>query len=179
MRTRLISLAVISLGLAACSSSGPMHHAATSATPAESKMAHASASVMPSMHESGSMAHMTTGSVAIATGSSQLGPVLFDGNGQAVYTFGPDTSARSTCYGTCAAAWPPVLTHGAPHAEASAQSALLGTTRRTDGSLQVTYGGHPLYHYAHEGQHVVTCHNMTSDGGLWLAVTASGAPART
>jgi Secreted repeat of unknown function len=87
--------------------------------------------------------------------------------------------ARASMLGTCTAAWPPVLTHGAPHVEGSAESALLGTTRRTDGSVQATYAGHPLYHYAHEGQHVLTCHNITSNGGLWLAVTASGTPART
>jgi len=51
---------------------------------------------------------------------------------------------------------------------------LLGTTPRTDGSTQVTYAGHPLYYYAHEGKNVVTCHNVNEFGGLWLAVTPTG-----
>ena len=49
--------------------------------------------------------------------------------------------------------------------------ALLGTTRRTDGTTQVTYAGHPLYYYAHEGPNEVKCHNVSTHGGLWWVVT--------
>ena len=47
-----------------------------------------------------------------------------------------------------------------------------GTT--VDGSTQVTYAGHPLYYYAHEGKNQVTCHNVSEFGGLWLVVTPTG-----
>jgi predicted lipoprotein with Yx(FWY)xxD motif len=56
-------------------------------------------------------------------------------------------------------------------------SELLGTTRRSDGAIQVTYAGHPLYFYAHEGKHQVLCHNVKEFGGTWLAVQQDGDPA--
>ena len=63
--------------------------------------------------------------------------------------------AHTGCYEGCAEAWPPVLTEGPP-AAAGVNAELLGTTTRTDGATQVTYGGHPLYFYAHEGKNVVS-----------------------
>ena len=54
---------------------------------------------------------------------------------------------------------------------------LLDTTKRTDGKTQVTYGGHPLYYYAHEAKNEVKCHNIRGFGGLWLVVTPIGRPA--
>ena len=54
------------------------------------------------------------------------------------------------------------------------KQALLGTTKRTGGTTQVTYGGHPLYYYAHEAKNEVKCHNIEGYGGLWLVVTPSG-----
>jgi predicted lipoprotein with Yx(FWY)xxD motif len=120
------------------------------------------------------MEHMPMGPAQVVLGSSQFGQVIFDATGQAVYTFGPDTTAMSRCYGACAQAWPPVLTHGSPSAGAGIRAGLLGTTKRTDGTTQVTYAGHPLYYFASEAKHVVTCHNMNTNGGLWLAITAAG-----
>jgi predicted lipoprotein with Yx(FWY)xxD motif len=105
---------------------------------------------------------------------SQLGAVLFDAAGQAIYLFDKERSSTPDCYGGCAQAWPPVLTEGRPAASAGVSADLLGTTTRTDGSRQVTYAGHPLYFYAHEGKNEVKCHDIAEFGGLWLAVTASG-----
>jgi len=116
----------------------------------------------------------TTASVTVTTAGSDFGQVLFDSTGQAIYLFDKETSAVPDCYGDCAVAWSPVLTEGAPAAGAGTMSDLLGTTPRTDGSVQVTYAGHPLYYYAHEGKNVVTCHNVNEFGGLWLAVTPIG-----
>ena len=53
-----------------------------------------------------------------------------------------------------------MLTTGKPQAKEGVQSDLLGTTRRNDGATQVTYAGHPLYFYAHEGKYQVLCHNI-------------------
>jgi predicted lipoprotein with Yx(FWY)xxD motif len=113
----------------------------------------------------------------VKTARSQFGDVLYDGAGQAIYIFDKEHSSKPECYGACAEAWPPVLSTGAPVAAAGARSAALGTTKRIDGSTQVTYAGHPLYYYAHEGRNEVRCHNVREFGGLWLAVTATGAPA--
>lgn len=105
---------------------------------------------------------------------SQFGPMLFNGERQAIYLFDREESDAAECYGDCAAAWPPVLTEGDPRAADGVDPKLLGTTERDDGSTQVTYNGHPLYYYAHEGPGQVLCHNVAEFGGLWLVVQASG-----
>jgi predicted lipoprotein with Yx(FWY)xxD motif len=105
---------------------------------------------------------------------SEYGPMLFDARGQAIYLFDTETTRNARCYSDCAEAWPPVLTRGEPVATGAARSTLLGTTRRSDGSRQVTYGGHPLYFYAHEEPGQVLCHDIEEFGGLWLVVTPAG-----
>jgi predicted lipoprotein with Yx(FWY)xxD motif len=111
---------------------------------------------------------------AIKTGDSQFGDVLFDADDQAIYYFDKESGSRSECYGECAEAWPPVLTKGEPQAGSGIEQGLLGTTQRDDGTTQVTYDGHPLYLYAHEGPNQVTCHDVSEFGGLWLAVEPNG-----
>jgi predicted lipoprotein with Yx(FWY)xxD motif len=113
----------------------------------------------------------------IISADSQFGSMLFDASGQAIYLFDAERSTQPMCYDDCAEAWPPVLTTGEPRAEGSVRSALLGTTRRRDGTSQVTYGGHPLYFYAHEGKYQVLCHNIEGFGGTWLVVQPDGDPA--
>jgi predicted lipoprotein with Yx(FWY)xxD motif len=112
----------------------------------------------------------TGAGTTIKTGDSQFGDVLFDGDDQAIYYFDKESGPASECYGACADAWPPVLTKGEPRAAAGVEQGLLGTTQRDDGTTQVTYDGHPLYLYAHEGPNQVTCHDVSEFGGLWLAV---------
>jgi predicted lipoprotein with Yx(FWY)xxD motif len=77
-----------------------------------------------------------------------LGSVLVDSEGMTVYDFTVDNGTKSECYGGCEAAWPPVTTTGKPTAGEGAIASALGTTKRKDGTLQVTYNGHPLYTYA-------------------------------
>ena len=117
-----------------------------------------------------------TGTV-IESAKSEFGRMLFDGTGQAIYLFDKEQTTKPECYGACAEAWPPVLTKGMPTAEDGAKQNLLDTTKRTDGKTQVTYGGHPLYYYAHEAKNEVKCHNIRGFGGLWLVVTPTGRPA--
>jgi predicted lipoprotein with Yx(FWY)xxD motif len=62
-----------------------------------------------------------------------------------LYDFHKDNGKISSCYGQCAEAWPPLLTNGSPKAMGGAKSSVLGTTKRKDGTTQVTYKGHPLY----------------------------------
>ncbi len=111
---------------------------------------------------------------AIKLADSQFGKVLFDRAGQAIYLFDKEKSDRSECYDDCAAEWPPVLTEGDPEAGKGIDEGLLSTTKRTDGTTQVTYNGHPLYFYAHEGRNEVRCHNVPGFGGLWLALDGKG-----
>jgi predicted lipoprotein with Yx(FWY)xxD motif len=67
-----------------------------------------------------------------------------------------------------------VLTKGEPVATGDARQSLLGTTKRDDGTTQVTYAGQPLYFYAHEGAGQVLCHNVSEFGGLWLVLDSNG-----
>ncbi len=114
-----------------------------------------------------------TGTV-IKSAKSQFGMMLFDSTGQAIYLFDKEQTTKPECYGACAEAWPPVLTKGSPTAVSGAKQGLLGTTKRTDSTTQVTYGDHPLYFYAHEAKNEVKCHNIQGFGGLWLVVTPAG-----
>ena len=109
---------------------------------------------------------------------TSLGTVLTDGKGSTVYLFEADTTTKPTCYGSCATFWPPVLTTGAPVAGPGAKSSLLGTVKRTDGKLQVTYAGHPLYYFTHHMTSGDTSgQGVHGFGANWDAVRPSGAQA--
>jgi predicted lipoprotein with Yx(FWY)xxD motif len=120
------------------------------------------------------------GGITIAT-STDHGEYLADSQGMALYMFEADTqgtgdaAAESACYGGCAEAWPPLLlTDGEPTIEGGDPS-LLGTTTRTDGAVQVTYGGWPLYTYARDqAPGDTTGQGVDAGGGLWWLVAPSG-----
>lgn len=113
----------------------------------------------------------------IISADSDYGPMLYDDTGQPIYLFTAEPGERPACYDACAEDWPPVLTDGAPAGGAGVRSGLLGTIRRADGRTQVTYAGHPLYFYAHEGKYQVLCHDVEEYGGTWLVVRPDGTPA--
>ena len=100
--------------------------------------------------------------------------MLFDSKRQAIYIFQRDPKGKTVCYGECAVAWPPVYTEGPPKAGPGVKASLLGTVRRRDGRLQVTYADQPLYFYVNEGPGEVRCHNVNLNGGLWWVVGPSG-----
>ena len=117
--------------------------------------------------------------IQLSVRSSQYGRILRDGSNRTIYLFTHDRSSSSTCAGACASAWPPVLTGAAPSAGTGLSARLLGTTRRSDGTLQVTYGGHPLYYYVNDvkpGQ--ILCQNVDEFGGTWLVVSPQGSAIR-
>lgn len=140
-----------------------------------------SPSATPSEATTGAEPTTATGTARTGTElevrDSEFGPMLFDGRGQAIYLFDVETSARARCYDDCAVAWPPVTTEGEPVAGTGVDQALLGSTERRDGTLQVTYGGHPLYFYAHEAPGEVKCHDVFLNGGNWYVVRPDGTPA--
>jgi len=120
-----------------------------------------------------------TRAAALTAHSSRYGKILFDGRGRVLYLFARDRGGRSSCSGECAKAWPPFLTKGAPRTLSGVNGKLLGTTRRGDGTVQVTYAKHPLYYFKEDtkpGQ--IKCQNVSNFGGLWLVVTPSGKPVR-
>jgi predicted lipoprotein with Yx(FWY)xxD motif len=81
----------------------------------------------------------------------------------------------STCNGACASLWPPDTISGTPKAGPGVDAAKLGTTKRSDGTLEVTYNGHPLYRYAPDtkaGQD--TGQGLNQFGAKWYVLAASG-----
>jgi predicted lipoprotein with Yx(FWY)xxD motif len=112
--------------------------------------------------------------IAVAS-NAKLGQILVDGSGRTVYLFAADSGTTSSCYNDCAGAWPPVITHGTPQAGAGATASLIGTTTRKDGSLQVTYAGHPLYYFISDKKPGdVTGQAVNGFGGPWYVVAPSG-----
>jgi predicted lipoprotein with Yx(FWY)xxD motif len=126
---------------------------------------------------------MTTGSphgaasagAMVKTTNGKLGTFLTDATGRTIYVFAADTTTQSTCYNSCASFWPPVLTSGAPSASGGVAAAKLGTTKRTDGTTQVTYNGHPLYTFKPDSAPGETNgQGKNLSGGLWWVVGANG-----
>jgi predicted lipoprotein with Yx(FWY)xxD motif len=121
----------------------------------------------------------TTRTPTLEVKSSRYGKILFDGAGRALYSFARDRAGGSVCSAACAKAWPPLLTAAKPHVVTGGDPMLLGTIKRADGTLQVTYHGHPLYYFFKDtkpGQ--ITCQNVSNFGGLWLVVAKSGTPVK-
>jgi len=117
----------------------------------------------------------TTGGAAVAVRTTQLGPTLVDSQGRTLYLFEKDTTTASTCDGACASVWPPLITNGKPQAQAGISAAKLGTTKRNDGEVEVTYAGHPLYYYVSDtepGQ--LSGEGLDQFGAQWDAVAPSG-----
>jgi predicted lipoprotein with Yx(FWY)xxD motif len=122
---------------------------------------------------SGSPAAATGGSLKTATVGGVT--VLTNASGFTLYSFAPDTAAKSNCNGTCAVNWPPVK----GPATAAGVTGTFGTITRSDGSVQATFDGHPLYAFAGDtapGQN--KGNGLNAAGGLWHEITTSGtAPA--
>jgi predicted lipoprotein with Yx(FWY)xxD motif len=152
-RTRLVqtsALAAALLTLAACGGS-------SSSTPS-----------------AGSASSPSSGSAQISVASTTLGSVLTDDQGRVLYMFNPDNRGASVCYDACAAVWPAALTVGAPTAGTGVDASLLGTTKRTDGSTQVTYNKYPLYTFTFDQKPGDT--NGQSVKSIWWVVNGAGVP---
>jgi predicted lipoprotein with Yx(FWY)xxD motif len=119
--------------------------------------------------------HAAGSAAALKTRHGKIGTFLVDGHGRTLYLFQKDKTTRSTCAGACATDWPPLLTTGKAKASGSVRKALLGTTKRRDGSMQVTYKGHPLYTYSGDQKAGDTNGQAVSAyGARWYAVLPSG-----
>ena len=117
----------------------------------------------------------TDAGATLTARSTNYGSILFDGRGHALYAFTRDRrGGRSRCYGDCAKAWPVYFAKGRVLAGRSVKQSLIGTTRRRDGRLQVTYGGRPLYYYVGDGIGEVKCQAVVEYGGTWLVVRPNG-----
>jgi predicted lipoprotein with Yx(FWY)xxD motif len=139
--------------------------------PAEADLvACSSAGASPS--SSGSSSPAAAAAVKTATIAGVTVPT--NSKGFTLYPFAPDTPARSKCNGTCAQNWPPVT---GPVTAASV-TGTFGTIKRSDGSVQATFDGHPLYTFAGDtapGQ--AKGNGLNAAGGLWHEITTSGTAA--
>jgi predicted lipoprotein with Yx(FWY)xxD motif len=138
--------------LAACSSAG-----AASPSPAATSSSQAAAAAST----------VKTAQIAGAT-------VLTSSKGFTLYSFAPDTPTTSKCNGTCAANWPPVK----GPVTAAGVAGTFGTIKRSDGSAQATFDGHPLYTFVGDtapGQ--ATGNGLNAAGGVWHEITTSASTA--
>jgi predicted lipoprotein with Yx(FWY)xxD motif len=106
---------------------------------------------------------------------TKLGSILVNSKGHTLYLFKKDTNGKSSCSASCAKFWPPLLSRGKPTAGSGVKASLLGRTRRSNGSLQVTYNKHPLYAYSLDTKAGQTKgEGVFAFGAKWYAVSAKG-----
>jgi predicted lipoprotein with Yx(FWY)xxD motif len=111
----------------------------------------------------------------VALAPSKFGNILVDGHGRTLYDFVADKTTASTCYGACASLWPPLTVSGVPKAGPRLRASLLGTTKRTEGTTEVTYNGHPLYYFASDTKPGdTTGQDINQFGALWYVLTRNG-----
>jgi predicted lipoprotein with Yx(FWY)xxD motif len=123
-----------------------------------------------------SHAAATKPKAAVRVTTTDLGKTLVDSQGRTVYLFTADSGTTSACTGACATAWPPLMATGTPTVGHGAKAKLIGTTTRSDGGQQVTYKGHPLYHFAQDQKAGDTNgEGITAFGGSWFGVSPAGA----
>jgi predicted lipoprotein with Yx(FWY)xxD motif len=123
--------------------------------------------------------HPTTANGRPATvgvaGEGKVGKILVDSQGRTLYLFKKDTGTKSMCSGACAAAWPPLRASGKPTVGSGANSAMIATTGRPDGTQQVTYNGHPLYRFGGDQKAGQTNgQGVNAFGASWFAVSPAG-----
>jgi predicted lipoprotein with Yx(FWY)xxD motif len=115
----------------------------------------------------------TTGSVSLS--KTKLGMILVNTKGHTLYMFAKDKNGKSSCSGSCAKFWPPSLRAGKPTAGSGVKASLLGTTRRSNGSMQLTYNKHPLYSFVLDKKAGQTNgEGNLAFGARWYAVSAKG-----
>jgi predicted lipoprotein with Yx(FWY)xxD motif len=154
MLLAVLAVAAASAVLAACGSSGTSSAGGSGST------------------GTGTPAAATTGNLKTTTIGGAT--VLTNAKGFTLYSFAPDTPTKSNCNGACAQFWPPVK----GPATASGVKGTFGTIKRSDGSTQATFDGHPLYTFEGDtapGQ--AKGNGLNQDGGVWHEITTSGAAA--
>ena len=116
-----------------------------------------------------------SGGTKVSLASTSLGKILVDARGHSLYLFEKDKNGKSACAGACATYWPPLITTGKPLAGAGVKASLLGTTKRADGKMQVTYNHHPLYTFAlDKAKGQTKGQNLDEFGAEWYVLSAAG-----
>jgi predicted lipoprotein with Yx(FWY)xxD motif len=122
---------------------------------------------------SGAKGASATPGITIA--HAKLGSYLADSKGRALYLFEADKGSASSCYSACASVWPPLTSGAAVTPGSGVMGALVGTSKRSDGTSEVTYHGHPLYYYAgDQTAGSITGEGLNQFGAKWYLVAPSG-----
>lgn len=185
--TRLLGVTglalVAAVALAACGSSsggsGATNSSSTSgmgsASTANNGNAYGGGGYGGGGSSSSSSTKPATSAMVIKVGKGSPGSFLVDGSGQTLYLFKADTGTKSMCNGACSQTWPALTTKGAPKAGSGIKASLLGTTKRSDGTTEVTYNGHPLYTYSGDsGAGQANGQGSTAFGAQWWVVSMNG-----
>ena len=182
------------LFLAGCTAMPPAPAGSAAALPAATSMPAAETSAMTetaAMTESTATTSSTAVTASTATTGTQAtapaalavvdnaeyGKILVDGAGMTLYQFDKDTQGgKSSCYGDCESAWPPLLTEGGatPALGEGIDASLVGTTTRDDGTTMVTYNGWPLYYYFKDAAAGDTAGQ--GKGEVWWVISPAGVP---
>jgi predicted lipoprotein with Yx(FWY)xxD motif len=162
MNRTLITAALLAIGLSACGNSpAAQDTAAAKATSTTTAVTAATG-------------HPAAGtSVAVKAGSSPLGQILVDEGGNTLYAFTNDTDAKSTCTGTCAEAWPPVIVDASWTVAPGLDSGVFSTVVRDDGGEQLMAGKFPLYRFSGDARPGDV--NGQKSGGVWFVVDTKAA----
>jgi predicted lipoprotein with Yx(FWY)xxD motif len=135
----------------------------------------ASASAAPLKTASGRPAAVSVAKPTLGVRTTRLGKILVDSQGHTLYLFKKDAGTRSACFGACATAWPPLRAAGKPKVGAGARASMVASTKRSDGSPQVAYNGHPLYRFRGDQKAGDTKgEGLNAFGGRWFALSAGG-----
>jgi predicted lipoprotein with Yx(FWY)xxD motif len=145
---------------------------ATTAAPVTTATTAASAGGAYGGGPSATTAAAPASTASISLANSKLGMIVVDSKGNTLYLNDKDTATTSICTGGCASAWPPATTTGSPTAGAGLNQSKVGTLTRSDSSMQITYGGHPLYRYVGDSAPGDT--SGQNSGGVWHVVGADG-----
>jgi predicted lipoprotein with Yx(FWY)xxD motif len=128
------------------------------------------------LRPAGTQAARNATGATVSTAKTGLGRILVNSSGRTLYLFEKDRKGMSACSGQCASFWPPLMTKGKARAIGGAKASLLGTTKRANGRLQVTYNHHPLYTFAEDTKKGQTKgEGMDAFGAEWYALSTAGA----
>lgn len=172
------AVAVLAAGCGSSSSNSTTGAAssASATNAAQNKGAYGETSSTAAASTTTSATAPAAGAVVVTSKHGKLGTILAVGSKRmTVYMFEGDKGSGSACTGACARVWPPVTTSGAPTASGAAASGDLGAITRPDGTMQVTYKGHPLYYFARDGDAGDAYgQGVVGFGASWYVLTPSG-----
>lgn len=156
-----VSAALLAATVSACSSGGSSGDTATGTTQQSAEQV-----AQPAQ---------TSAPATVTTKSVSLGKILVNDKNLTLYIFLADKSTTSTCTSACARVWPPLTVSGKPTGAGGVDTKKLGTSKRSDGSTQVTYNGHPLYRFAADTSPGNTRgQGLNNFGALWYVIGTNG-----